>query len=173
MNNFLKYFNKSEYEELRKMDNMYLKAKLIVKRVFRNVLDKGGHSYLNHLYYVSDCADTMGEKITGLLHDIIEDSEITEEDLKKINFSDDIITAVSILTKKKLENYNDYIDRIINSNNSIALKVKRIDMENNMDLSRIENPTEKDYKRRKEKYIPQYQKIIKVIEKRREKNVRY
>ena len=125
MNNFLKYFDRTEYEEVKRIDDMYLKAKIIIKRVFRDILDKGGHSYLNHLYYVSDCSNTIEEKITGLLHDIIEDTDISKEDLIDIHCSDDIIEAVSILTRRKeRESYNEYIDRIINSNNLLALNVK-------------------------------------------------
>lgn len=68
---------------------------------------------------------------------------------------------------KNKETYPEFIDRIINRNNLTALHVKRYDMENNMDLSRIPNPKEEDYKRNKEKYAPQYKKIVNAIERRK------
>lgn len=167
-NNWLYYLDQEEYRAIKSIDDMLEKAKLIVDRVFDGVLDKGGFPYTNHLYAVSEKGKTIEEKIVGLLHDVVEDTVITQYDLEEINFSDDIIEAVLLVTRdKKKETYPQFIDRIINSNNSTALNVKRYDMENNMDLSRISNPTEEDYKRNNEKYAPQYKKIINVIERRK------
>lgn len=167
MNHFLNYFTEAEYRRLKTTDDMYEKAQKIVERTFQGKRDKSGESYLLHLYFVSDHVDTKEEKIVGLLHDILEDTEITEFDLEEVEFSDEIITSVQLLTRNKTESYSDYIDRIINSNNLTALKVKLVDMENNMDLSRIDNPTKKDYERNEKKYKPQYKKLIKVIEGRK------
>ena len=161
MNNLKKYFDEKEMNELKKID-MYSKAKIIVNKLFENIKDKGNNPYLDHLYYVSNNLDDLNMKIVGLLHDILEDTEINENDLKEIGFTDKIIEAILLLTRRD-ETYNEFIDRIISSNNKIALYVKKIDLENNMDLARIKKPTTEDYERLNNKYKPQYNKIIKKI----------
>lgn len=168
-NNWLNYFTQLEYRKIKSMDDMLEKAKIIVDRVFDRRKDIGGFPYTEHLYKVSEKGKTIEEKIVGLLHDIVEDTEITREDLEDINFSDDIIDAVLLVTRDRENNetYPEFIDRIINSNNLTALNVKRYDMENNMDLSRIPNPREEDYKRNEKKYAPQYKKIMSAIERRK------
>lgn len=159
MNNLLHFFDELELEELKEKD-AYTKAQKIVKRLFKEKLDKGGNPYLNHLYYVSDRLEEVNMKTVGLLHDLLEDTIITEKDLKKIGFSEEVIEALLLITKKENELYDEYIDRILESNNMIAINVKAIDMENNMDLSRIKNPTPKDLSRCENKYKPQYERII-------------
>ena len=159
MNNLLHFFDELELEELKEKD-AYTKAQKIVKRLFKEKLDKGGNPYLNHLYYVSDRLEEVNMKTVGLLHDLLEDTIITESDLKKIGFSEDIIETLLLITRKEDELYDEYIDRILESNNMIAINVKALDMENNMDLSRIKNPTPKDLSRCENKYKPQYERII-------------
>lgn len=158
MNNLLKFFSKLELEELKNND-AYNKAEIIVKRLFKEKLDKGGHPYLEHLYYVSNNLEDLDMKTVGLLHDLLEDTIITSEDLKDMGFSEKIIEAISIITKSDDEPYNDYIDKILESNNIIAINVKAIDMRHNLDISRIKNPTEKDFNRIEKKYKPNYKKI--------------
>lgn len=159
MNNLLHFFDEFELEELKEKD-AYTKAENIVKRLFKEKLDKGGNSYLDHLYYVSNRLEEVNMKTVGLLHDLLEDTIITEEDLKKIGFSEEVIEALLLITRKDDELYDEYINRILESNNMIAINVKAIDMENNMDLSRIKNPTLKDLSRCENKYKPQYERII-------------
>ncbi|MBE6159815.1 MAG: hypothetical protein E7157_02075 [Lactobacillales bacterium] len=141
---------------------MYSKSEIIVNRIFKEVKDKGNNPYLDHLYYVSNNLDNENMKIVGLLHDLLEDTEITELDLIEIGFTKDIIEALLLVTRKE-ESYAEFIDKIISSNNKIALYVKKVDLENNMDLSRIKNPTVKDYERVENKYKPNYQKILNKI----------
>lgn len=159
MNNFLNFFDEFELEELKEKDS-YTKAEKIVKRLFKGKLDKGGNPYLNHLYYVSNHLEEVNMKTVGLLHDLLEDTIITESDLKKIGFGDEVIEALLLITKRDDELYGEYIDRILESNNMIAINVKAIDMKNNMDLSRIKNPTKRDLHRCETKYKPQYERII-------------
>ena len=159
MNNLLNFFNELELEELKESDT-YTKAEKIVKRLFKEKIDKGGNPYINHLYYVSNHLEEVNMKTVGLLHDLLEDTIITEKDLRTIGFCDEIIESLLLITKKDDELYNEYIDRILESNNMIAINVKAIDMENNMDLSRIKNPTPRDFNRLENKYKPQYEKII-------------
>lgn len=162
MNNLRKYFTLDEFMKLKNID-MYSKAEIIVNRIFKDIKDKGNNPYLEHLYYVSNNLDDLNMKIVGLLHDLIEDTEITEENLKEVGFTNEIIEAILLVTKKE-ETYEEFINKIIKSNNKIALYVKKVDLESNMDLSRIKEPTNEDFDRLNKKYKPQYKKIIKKLE---------
>ena len=167
MNNLLKYFDEQELECI-KNDDIYTKADKIVNRLFKDKLDKGGNSYLNHLYHVSNSFEDINMKTIGLLHDVIEDTIITTSDLRQVGFSDEIVNVISIITKEDHELYSDYIDRILKSNNMDAINIKISDIKHNMDLSRIKNPTEKDIERIERKYKPQYKKIIEYLKEENE-----
>ena len=159
MNNLSKYF---DLEELKELDE-YDRALIIVNELFKDITDKEGAPYLNHLYYVSDNLDTDLEKTVGLLHDTIEDTDITFDDLIEVNFSNEVIEALKHVTKIKGELYPDFIDRIINSNNLIALKVKIKDMKNNMDPVRLNKLDSKIKEKLENKYKPEYKKLIKKL----------
>lgn len=159
MNNLLNFFSELELEELRTRDT-YSRAEIIAKKLFEGKVDKGGHPYLEHLYYVSNNLKDSDMKVVGILHDLLEDTIITEEDLKDMGFSEKIIKAISIITKSDSEPYNEYIDKILKSNNVIAINVKAIDMRHNLDISRIKNPTEKDLERIVKRYKPNYERIM-------------
>ena len=94
-------------------------------------------------------------------------------DLKEVGYSDDVITILTILTKLKGEDYRDYINRIINSENIHAMNIKLSDLCHNMDLGRIKNPTANDYERVSKRYEPAYQKILNKIEEMEKENVRH
>ena len=159
MNNLLNFFSELELEELKTRDT-YSRAEIIAKRLFEGKVDKGGHPYLEHLYYVSNNLKDSDMKVVGILHDLLEDTIITENDLKDMGFSQKIIKAISIITKSDSEPYNEYINKILKSNNVIAINVKAIDMRHNLDISRIKNPTEKDLERIEKRYKPNYEKIM-------------
>ena len=165
MEHWKEYFTDIEIEILKKTNNLYDKAYYIVRRIFLNKKDKGGNPYLSHLLYVSNNVPGRNAKVVGLLHDIIEDTIITSEDLLLINFPENIVDSVLIVTRKNDESYDEFIERIIKSKNKVALMVKKVDIENNMDLSRIENVSKKDIDRVEIKYKPNYKKILEVIRK--------
>lgn len=167
MNNLLKYFDEQELECI-KNDDIYTKAAKIVNRLFKDKLDKGGNSYLNHLYHVSNSFEDINMKTIGLLHDVIEDTIITTSDLRQVGFNNEIVNVISIITKEDHELYSDYIDRILKSNNMYAINIKISDIKHNMDLSRIKNPNEKDIERIERKYKPQYKKIIEYLKEENE-----
>ncbi len=126
---------------------MYEKSEELVKKLFSGKLDKGGYPYLDHLYEVSNNVASEDGKIVGLLHDVLEDTETTSEDLLEMGYSEFIVSTIEILTRGAKEDYDDYIEKIIKSNNKIALEVKLADLKHNMDISRIKNPTPKDLER--------------------------
>jgi len=166
MSNLLCFFSKSELEELEKKDS-YSKAEKIVERLFKEKTDKGGNPYLEHLYYVSNKLEDLNMKTVGLLHDLLEDTNITASDLKQMGFTDEIIEALIIITKDGNDLYDEYINKILESHNLIAISVKAVDMEHNLDISRIKKPTKKDLERLEKKYKPNYEKIINYLNKRK------
>ena len=89
--------------------------------------------------------NAVEEKIVAILHDVVEDTKITLGDLKEKRFPDNILNAVDCMTKRKGEEYEAYIERA--KSNPLSLKVKIADLEDNMDIRRIERITKKDIER--------------------------
>ena len=153
------YFLEDEYLNLKNSNDLLYKSLELVLRVFDDKVDKGGMPYFNHLLKVYEGVSSYNEKIVALLHDIVEDTNITFDDLKEFGYSDEIIIPLTYLTKKKGEYYSDYIDRIISSNDVHTLNVKLSDLKHNMDITRIKNPSVNDYERISKRYEPAYMKI--------------
>lgn len=155
-----KYFDEDKYQEIKESDNLIYKALEIVTVLFENDVDKGGLPYMLHLLYVYRHVSTIHEKVVALLHDTIEDKDVSKDDLIEVGFPEKIVEDVILLTRVKPMDYNDYIERLIKNGSREALDVKLVDLENNMDLSRITNPTVKDVDRVKKRYIPTHEKIM-------------
>lgn len=124
---------------------MFEKAEQIAEKAHRGQKDKGGHPYILHPKRVAERCETEEEKITAILHDVLEDSEYTLDDLRKEGFAEDILVALTYLTHRAGEGYTEYIERICE--NPLAVRVKHADLLDNMDISRISHPTEKDFAR--------------------------
>lgn len=124
---------------------MLEKAKRLAEKAHQGQLDKGGNPYILHPLRVMGNCETETEKIIAVLHDVLEDTEMTHEDLRKEGFSAEILEVLVCLTHQDGENYSDYIERICQ--NPLAVKVKYADLQDNMNISRIPNPTEKDFAR--------------------------
>ncbi len=123
------------------------KAKEIAQQAHANQVDKSGAPYIKHPLRIMDSMDTVEEKIVAVLHDAVKDSDLSLTSLVELGFSKEIVAAIDAITKRPQEDYEVYLNRVIS--NAIALKVKIADMLDNMDMSRIRQPTEKDYKRLK------------------------
>jgi hypothetical protein len=139
---------------------MLNKAIEIAAKAHDGQMDKGGNPYILHPIRVmlNFCEmESEATKICAVLHDVVEDTDITLDDLRAEGFSNEVIDALDCLTKRKDENYNDFISRILT--NEIACKVKNGDLADNMDLTRISNPTDKD-KTRIKKYKEAAYRII-------------
>lgn len=121
--------------------------------------DKSGKPYILHVLRVMMKGKTNDERICGVLHDLVEDTDWTFEQLKEEGFPQHIIDALELVTKKEKEDYSDFIERI--SHNNLAIAVKLNDLEDNMDVSRLNKVTEKDAERLS-KYI-KAQKYLKAI----------
>lgn len=129
--------------------NKYELALKIATEAHKGQVDKAGIPYINHPLTVASLVDTEEEKIVALLHDTIEDTNITEQDLIDYGFPNEIVEAVKLLTHNKNVPYMDYVAKI--KDNELARKVKIADLTHNSDLSRLKEITEKD-KKRYEKY---------------------
>ena len=131
---------------------MLNKAIEIAAKAHNGQVDKGGNPYILHpLRVMFNFCESESEavKICAVLHDVVEDTDVTFTDLQVEGFSEEILTALDCLTKRSGENYDDFISRILT--NEIACKVKYGDLADNIDLTRIPDPTEKD-KERVKKY---------------------
>ncbi|CAM4169626.1 HD domain-containing protein [Saccharibacillus endophyticus] len=107
--------------------------------------DKGGRPYVFHPLRLMLKALTEEEQIAAVLHDTIEDTDLTLDDLRKEGFSDEIVEAIDRLSRREEETYHEFILRI--KENRLAARVKILDLQDNMDLTRIKKPSEKDQKR--------------------------
>jgi metal dependent phosphohydrolase len=141
--------------------NEYELAYNIASKAHKGQKDKGGEDYFKHPLTVSNKLSGEKDKIVALLHDVIEDTDVTVNDLREAGFSDEVVLAVSVITKKDGEDYEEYLNRV--KQNPIALRVKIADMEHNSDISRIKNPTEKDLKRL-EKYRIRLKELRETLE---------
>lgn len=130
---------------------------MIASKAHLNQTDKSGQPYILHVLRVMlKCSDKK-EQICAVLHDSIEDSDLTLSDLISFGFDEEILTILDCLTKRKGEDYDLYISRILE--NDKACKIKLLDLSDNMNLSRIPNPSQKDYIRQT-KYINAKARII-------------
>ena len=143
----------------------------IMERAHRGQVDKGGNHYFLHPFRVSQETknrftwkqsefDKYIAECVALLHDVIEDSDITADDLVKEGFEHAIVNRVVRMTRKEGESYMDYIKRIGEDN--ICRIVKMCDLKDNMDITRLERVTDKDFDRLK-KYHKAY-KYLKSLE---------
>lgn len=131
------------------MSDGITKALAIAMDAHKDQKDKAGAPYIWHPVTVALHQKTEAGVIAALLHDVVEDSHYTEDDLRKAGFSDDVLNAVHLLTHKKGVPYFDYVRAI--KENEIARSVKIQDLRHNSDLSRLKSITDKDIERA-EKY---------------------
>ena len=110
--------------------------------------DKANEPYILHPLKVMFRVSSNDERIAAVLHDVVEDSDWTLNDLREEKFSSEVVAAIDALTKRPGETRVEAARRA--SQNAIARIVKLADNAENMDLSRIPQPTEKDYARMKE-----------------------
>jgi uncharacterized glyoxalase superfamily protein PhnB len=120
----------------------------IAAKAHTGQIDKSGQPYIFHPIRVMLQVSNPDAQISAILHDVVEDSEFTLEDLRAEGFSDSILEAIEALTKRPEESRMEAAYRAVK--NKIAREVKLADNTDNMDISRISNPTEKDFTRLKE-----------------------
>lgn len=117
----------------------------IAVNAHRGQLDRQGRPYILHPIAVMMSMDTDEERIVAILHDVVEDSPISLDDLREAGFSEAIVEAVDALTNREGESYKDFIERL--SPNPLARRVKLGDLQHNMDIRRLPEVSDKDLER--------------------------
>ncbi len=143
------------------------KAIEIAFRAHEGQVDKDGWPYVLHPVHLAEQMNTEDECVVALLHDVVEDSDITFEELEKEGFTEVQLEALRLLTREKDEpgltkeekdrRYFEYVERI--GKNPIAKAVKMADLTHNMDKTRLSEITEKDEKR-----YAKYKKALEMLQ---------
>ncbi len=137
------------------------RAEKIAAAAHADTFDKFGAPYMHHVHRVSLAGLTEEEKIVGLLHDVVEDTEWTFEALENEGFPKQVIDALKCVTKtSEDEDYELFIQRV--ARNPLAIRVKLNDLADNMDIRRIPELGPKDFERLT-KYHKAYQYLKSLI----------
>ena len=118
----------------------------ITAKAFENVLDKGGQPYVLHCLRVMN--NVQGDecvKCASVMHDLIEDTDWTFQELTALGFSDKTIGLLHLLTHQKETSYEDYIKAISVSKEATEIKLR--DLEDNCNITRIKGLRKKDFDR--------------------------
>lgn len=133
-------------------------------------LDKAGKPYILHPLHVmcDELCKSYELKIIAICHDLLEDTDTTAEELLALGVPSDLVDCIKMLSKPKGTDYFVYLERLVKYDSVFPTIVKLADLRHNMDISRIPNPTEKDYARREkykkaEAFIVDYLKSINYV----------
>ena len=107
--------------------------------------DKAGAPYLLHPLRMMLRMDSEAAMMAAVLHDVVEDTDWTLERLREEGFSDEVLEAVDCLTHREGEGYQEFVERL--RTNPIARQVKIADLEDNMNVRRINQLGSKDLER--------------------------
>jgi (p)ppGpp synthase/HD superfamily hydrolase len=133
------------------------KAMRIALRAHRNQFDKNEFPYVHHPLHIAEQMQSEDAVVVALLHDVLEDSKYTAEDLLKDGIPTRCVEAIQLLTRVDGSDYMDYINSL--KDNRIALIVKRADLLHNMDPTR-RIPFDNKYESRTQRY----QKALELVE---------
>lgn len=125
---------------------------------------RSGHPYILHPLRMMMQGNTVEEQIVAVLHDVVEHSDWTIEQLEQNGFPSNIVTAVEHLTRRSGEPYEQFIERILTD--PLATRVKRYDLEDNMSITRLESLSESDWERM-QRYHAAYQRVLQALEAQR------
>lgn len=121
--------------------NLTKKALKISFNAHKDQVDKTGVPYVFHPFHLAEQMDDEASTCVALLHDVVEDTDYTFDDLRNEGFTKEIIDAVKLLTHDPSVPYLDYINTI--KENIVAKKVKLADLKHNSDLSRLDLSVDK------------------------------
>jgi (p)ppGpp synthase/HD superfamily hydrolase len=137
------------------------KAIAIAVKAHKGQVDKVGRPYILHVLQVMMAGKTDEEKIVGALHDVVEDTDWTFEQLGKEGFTKEIIEALKCVTKLSPdEDYEAFTNRV--KKNHLAVRVKLNDLRSNMDLTRLHEVKEKDLERFN-RYLKAYNELLELV----------
>jgi hypothetical protein len=138
------------------MTNIIEISLAVALEAYRGQVDKAGEPYILHPMRVMAKMDTNEERAVALLHDVIEDSDYTADMLLDAGIPQAAVQAVEALTKLDGETYEGFIERL--KGNPLASRVKVADIEDNINVLRLDEVTEKDLNR-VEKYHRAWKKL--------------
>ena len=118
--------------------------------------DLSGIPYVFHPWHLAETMEDELSTTVALLHDVMEDSDVTPEDLRAEGFPDSVVEVLVLLTRREDENYRQYIERL--ADNPVARKVKLADLDHNSQQDRLPQITEKDRER-----LEKYQKAKEIL----------
>lgn len=121
------------------------KAIAIASELFKDTKDKGGNPYILHCLYVMGDTEDEVEAICGVLHDVVEDTEWTLQDLRDEGFNEEVIEILDLLWHRPEVSYDDYIKRL--AHKPKAKRIKKRDLRHNSDITRIKGLRKKDIDR--------------------------
>lgn len=139
------------------MKELLNRAIELAEKYHEGQLDKGGEPYIKHPLRVMADVKTLEEKILAVLHDVLEDCKVSPNQLINEGIPKEIVQKLEILCKGKNEDYFHYIDRI--KKDRAAVNVKLSDLNDNMNLQRLKQITEKDIKR-----LEKYKKAKEILQ---------
>ncbi len=131
------------------------KALKISFNAHKDQLDKSGMPYVYHPFHLAEQMDDEYSTCVALLHDVVEDTDTTLDDLAKI-FPKEVTDAIALMTHDNNVPYLDYVRTI--KSNPIASKVKLADLKHNSDLTRLDKVDDKALER-----VEKYKKAIKIL----------
>ena len=133
------------------------KALKLCFEAHKDQTDKSGLPYVFHPFHLAEQMTDEATTVVALLHDVVEDTSYTLDDLKRMGFPPETTNAIAVMTHDKTVPYMDYIAKI--GKNLIARAVKLADLRHNSDLSRLDTVTEKDKQR-----VMKYRIAIAILE---------
>ncbi len=111
----------------------------------KNQKDKSGTPYAFHPFHLAEQMEDEDTTIVALLHDVVEDSPYTMDDIRKLGFGERVLSAIALMTHNEAVPYMEYVAAL--RQNPVAKAVKLADLRHNSDLSRLERVTQGDIER--------------------------
>lgn len=135
-------------------------TKIALKLCFeahKDQIDKSGMPYVFHPFHLAEQMTDEETTIVALLHDVVEDTDYTIDNLREMGFGEKILEAIELMTHDDNIPYMDYVVQI--KTNPIAKAVKLADLRHNSDITRLDTITNKDKSR-----VDKYLKAIEILE---------
>ena len=131
-------------------------ARAIAEKAHADQVDKAGEPYIGHPAHVAASVEGDKAKAVAWLHDVVEDTSTTFDDLRAAGVDDEVLVALELLTHDKSAPFMEYVAAI--KKNDLARTVKLADLAHNSDLSRLPEVTETDLRR-----VEKYRQAIEVL----------
>lgn len=135
---------------------MTKKAMKLCFEAHKEQTDKAGLPYVFHPFHVAEQMPDEGTTVTALLHDVVEDTAYTLEDLRSMGFHETVLSALALMTHDKRIPYPEYVTRL--RDNPVARTVKLADLQHNSDLTRLNVVNEEALKR-----VEKYREAIRLL----------